>query len=403
MLYKVHDAFWDAVGVFLGDEPCLVHKAGFYDFHKKLNFTLLFADCGDYSAYLGYAYWCRHQGYYELAYEYLKIAVHDRSTFSRLEMARVCYVLGKYEEAIQYTEMFRDEEIYSYNFYQALAYRKLGQEEKCVEIMKELANSNMSDVGEKEAKAFLETSMGIKEDLDANDVFDGIHLKFTEAPKAHIIYLTISVVLWAVCLLLSKYMCMLAVIGPLPVVYYGWLVFSRLDKKNYTLDNLDSLARSRSGGVACKPRDVLRKPEHIVFYSLRKKDLYIPKESDFREDSGDPYGYKSHWDMNRETQNFLAAKTMWANDIPRIVADIRANRIKILLECYEKGENLNVIKDALKYLYDIEIVDGEIRHVERTLPFASQVDWQHIKGMHVKTRFEDKSEAEDENEQENEQ
>jgi hypothetical protein len=52
---------------------------------------------------------------------------------------------------------------------------------------------------------------------------------------------------------------------------------------------------------------------------------------------------------------------------------------------------------ALKYLYDIEIVDGEIRHVERTLPFASQVDWQHIKGMHVKTRFEDKSEAEDEN------
>lgn len=386
MFENLHDGFWDAVGIAIG-EGTISHPGYFYQFHKKQNFTSLFADCGEYSAYLGYAIWCRNQGYYETAYEYLKIAVHDRTGLSRLEMARVCFVLGKYEEAIQYSEMFQDENIYSYNFYQGLAYYKLGQIDKCTEIMKDLAETAECDVGDKEARAFLENGLGIKEEWNANNVLEGIHLKFSEAPRAHIIYLAIAIPVAIICrLIITRYAFWLRLISLLPLIYYAWIAFSRLDRSDYTVENMDKVARRRNTGIKCKCRSGFEKREYILFPALNNNSLYIPREKDYT-DTVKPSSEKTRYELNRELDSFYLATQRWESDIVNIINNIRKERIKILLDKYSRGEQMAAVTDALKYLFDIEIVNGEIKYLERKLPFACISDMQKIESMYKKTEF----------------
>lgn len=72
---------------FLGGYNSIPVKAStwgvYYDFHKELDFTLIFEDCGEYTGYYSCGLWCLEKGYYETAYEYLKIAVYNRRDDSR--------------------------------------------------------------------------------------------------------------------------------------------------------------------------------------------------------------------------------------------------------------------------------------------------------------------------------
>lgn len=364
-----------------------------FDLHQELNFALIYADCGDYSGYLAYGIWCREKGYFETAYEYLKVAVHSRTVLSRYEMARVCFVLGKYEEAIMYSEMYADEGLYSYNLYQALSYYKLGQNDKFISCLKKLVDDGRKDCGSSEASLLLEDI----ENPDKEDplIFGGINRDFREAPVAHIKYLVVSGIIGFIGLLLARFSFLLLLICLIPIGIYMLQYFMN-EIEPYTLEKACKDAAACNPKSVCNPypREItkmqLNNSEYLPFPSyIMEKQICVPKEKDFRRH----YEEQKRWeqpytalDSAMDLREYQDAKSEWEDNIVKIINNIRSEREKNLLERYANGEQTEVIKDALKYLFEAEIVGDHLEPYPRTLPYA--MDTEAILNMQKKTVFE---------------
>lgn len=134
-----------------------------YFFHSKSHLSLLYAEAGGAGGYCCFGVWCRMNGYWNAAYRYLKIAVHDSTYRSRAEFSRVCFVLGKYEEAIAYGNRYQYTEIWQPSLYMALSYFMLGDTEKCKEMLLIVSESQLQYGDEAAlARGFLQSEYGME-------------------------------------------------------------------------------------------------------------------------------------------------------------------------------------------------------------------------------------------------
>lgn len=371
------------------------YSKSFYDFHKELNYVLLFADCGDYSGYLAYGIWCREQGFFEAAYEYLKVAVHSRTLLSRCEMARVCFVLKKYDEAIRYTEMYADQGLYSYNFYQALSYYKLGQNDKFMECLRHVADDDQRYCGACDAKYLLDT-LGESRFTTEPLLFGGVEQDFKDYPKAHIRYLVVSGIIAWIGLFLAKKSILLFLLSLIPIGFYALMHFTK-DPEPLTIEKAIKDAHKLNPKAVCVPlswelfKMQITNSEDLPFnYPITEKQIEVPKEKDYNDNTMyevlyDGTGLSSAKAIDE--MHFNDAKKAWERRLPKIIADIRVNRMRNLVERYDNGEQTDVIRDALKYLFETELVNDDFQPYPRTLPYATDIS--AIMKMRRKTYFED--------------
>lgn len=361
----------------------------YYDFHKGLDFTLIFADCGEYIGYYSYGLWCLDKGYYETAYEYLKIAVYNRRDDSRYAMARLCYAMGRYEEAIQFTEMFAHEGCYSYNIFQAASYQKLGQSDKAIECLQDLINNKKEDLGYDDARLLLRGEFGIeppeekKPALICPAITKGIDKPFDEEPEAHKRYRIFCLIAFVLGILLTKLSFLYLILGLLPIGYYFYMLPE--DKTDMlTIKDIDQMARIKNEKSICtygsakfflSDEDDTQKN---LYRMLIRRDLNIPKKGDYTDNQDRDYvhfGYASHNAWKRDNAEYEQAIMRWEDDIMRFVVETRKERAAFLLKRYSEGEKTAFIEDALKYLFDIEIVEGELKYRKRFLPWINE----HVK------------------------
>lgn len=134
-----------------------------YFFHSKSHLSLLYAEAGGAGGYCCFGVWCRMNGYWNAAYRYLKVAAHDSTHRSRAEFSRVCFVLGKYEDAITFGNRYQYTENWQPSLYMALSYFMLGDTEKCKEMLLIVSESQLQYGDEAAlARGFLQSEYGMK-------------------------------------------------------------------------------------------------------------------------------------------------------------------------------------------------------------------------------------------------
>ena len=134
-----------------------------YFFHSNSHLSLLYAEAGGTGGYCCFGVWCIINGHWNAAYRYLKIAAHDSTYRSRAEFARVCFVLGKYEEAIAAGNRYQYIEGWQPSLFMALSYFMLGDTEKCKEALLIISESELKYGNEPAlARGFLESEYGME-------------------------------------------------------------------------------------------------------------------------------------------------------------------------------------------------------------------------------------------------
>lgn len=163
------------------------NQFGIYLYHKETHLSLLYAEQCFAGGYCCFGVWCRMNGYWKAAYQYLKIAAHDGTLRSRAEFARVCFVLGKYEEAIAYGNRYKYMQNWQPSLYMALSYYMLGDTEKCKESLITITQSPNKYRSEPAyARGFLQSEYGMKfeinTDFDISSFFNKI--SYGDTPDA---------------------------------------------------------------------------------------------------------------------------------------------------------------------------------------------------------------------------
>ena len=138
------------------------NQCDLYFYHAETYHSLFYAEACSAGGYCCFGTWCRMNGYWGTAYQYLKIAAYDSTLRSRAEFARVCFVLGKYEEAIAAGNRYKYVEGWLPTFYMALSYYMLGETETCKELLLMIVNSKEKLLNEPSyARGFLQSEYGM--------------------------------------------------------------------------------------------------------------------------------------------------------------------------------------------------------------------------------------------------
>lgn len=138
------------------------NQCDLYFYHQKTHLALLYAEACSPGGYTCFGKWCRMNGYWNTAYQYLKIAAHTGTLMSRCEFTRVCFVLGKYEEAIEFGMKYQYLNGWRPTLYTALSYFMLGDTEKCKELLMLIEQSDQKyDFERSLSRGFLHCEYGM--------------------------------------------------------------------------------------------------------------------------------------------------------------------------------------------------------------------------------------------------